>query len=440
MEELPVDPRAAEHRTWLPAQDQTQAASLLCQPQQQERPSPEPLQPKGPPQQQLPTTAPATPLPQAAASVGGFPAVRPLPPWHLRPNVAPQSQAAAAPTLVSWIQAIARTAVSAGQLATALATRTPLTPDELAKLAEANATDTWQVQTQADTAVSQLAYLTALKQAPLPPPVPFPPPPLAPPPLPSAEPDPIACRRFQRAVVQAMRYRRKKATLYDGISFDGLRALLPKRAGAVPPTDADILHAVQISGGRLWTTSQNDGTLIYCAPKDHDQQQETSLPDDTNYYDMSVAASSLRYPSSSAPRPPAPKGRTPYPHAMAPASTKCRPHQRPQQHQREEKPPSSPSPCPSRSPPRRARKTKSPKAKSPPLQHYALTAEQAQFIRAWEQRRAEDHEQPRKKRKKNRPSHHSPAAYRIDSTEEADLHADDTPKAKGSKRKYREDA
>ena len=450
MEELLVEPRAADQRTWFPTQEEPQAASSARQPQLHELPSPEPPQPMGPPQQQLPPTTPATPLPQAAASATAFPAVRPLPPWHHRPNApatAHQPPAPAAPTLVSWMQAVSRATISASQFATALATRPHLTPDELARLAEANATDARQVLAQTDPAVNQMAYLTAPKQAPLPPPpTPFPPPPLAPPPQPSAEPDPTDCRRLQRAVVQAMRYRRKQATRHDGISFDGLRALLPKRTGARPPTDADILQAVQISGGRLWTIAQDAETLIYCAPKDQDQQQEQepSPPDDANYFETSLAGSSRRYPSSSAPRPPAPKGsagRMPHLIIMAPASTKCKPHQRAQHpQQREDKPAPSLTPSPSRSPPRRSRKGKSPREKSPPPQQYTLTAEQAQFIRMWEHCRSENQEKPRKKRRKNRTGHHSPTTYRIDSTEEADLHGDDSAKAKSTKRKYKGDA
>ena len=247
MEELLVEPRAADQRTWFPTQEEPQAASSARQPQLHELPSPEPPQPMGPPQQQQPPTTPATPLPQAATSAMAFPAVRPLPPWHQRPNApatAHQPPATAAPTLVSWMQAVARATISASQLATALANRPAATPDELARLAEANATEAWQVHVQTDSAVNQMAYLTAPKQAPLPPP--------------------------------------------------------------------------------------------------------------------------------------------------------------PQQH--------------------------------------TLTAEQAQFIRMWERCRSENQEKPKKKRKKNRTGHHSPATYRIDSTEEADLHGDDSTKVKSTKRKYRGDA
>ena len=450
MEEAPTEARAADQRLWLPTQAEPQAASTPChQPQLLEMSSPELPQPMRQPQQPPPTT-PLTPLLQAAASAMALPVARPLPPWHLRPNVpatAPQPPTPAAPTLVSWMHVVARATISASQLATALATRPHLSPDELARLAEANATDARQVFAQTDSAANWTSYATAPKPAPLPPPPsPFPPPPLAPPPQPSAvETDTTDCRRLQRAAVQAMRYRRKRATLHDGISFDGLRALLPKRTGTRPPTDADLLQAVQISGGRLWTTAQGAEMLIYCAPKDQDQQheQEPSPPDDANYFESSMAGSSLLYPSSSVPRPPVPRGSAArMPHlTVAPTSTKCKPQQRPQHpQQREDKPAPSLTPSPSRSPPRRSRKGKSPREKSPQPQQYTLTAEQARVLRMWEHYRFEDQGKPKKMRRKNRTGHHSPTTYHIESTEEADLHGDDVAKAKTTKRRSKGDA
>ena len=131
-------------------------------------------------------------------------------------------------------------------------------------------------------------------------------------------------RRLQRAIVQAMRYRRDESQAAEGLTFQELRDLLPRRTWNPPPTDDDIRAAVAISGQRLWLepSGANDPGLIriFCAPKDEDPQRRRVPPGARSYSQasLSLEASSSLPPRRAEPRSlPSMPGTTPCPKQYA---------------------------------------------------------------------------------------------------------------------------
>ena len=100
-------------------------------------------------------------------------------------------------------------------------------------------------------------------------------------------------RRLQRAVVQAMRYRRNESQAAEGLTFQEVRNLLPRRTWNPPPTDADLRAAVAISERRLWLEppgAHDPGIVrIYCAPKDKDPQRHRTSRAARSYSQVSLS-------------------------------------------------------------------------------------------------------------------------------------------------------
>ena len=355
---------------------------------------------------------------------------RPPPPWQARP------QTGSAPSLpdilhrptgqnlhplMPWVRATTAVLGSSVQMFATL-TGHLLPPDQPEHVRRDLAT--LAADTRAALEVSVQAIL-GLQSAPTPQPyrtvphfLPPPPPTLAPgitqPPAAQQEAD-ANTRRLQRALVQALRYRIGPGDQEGGLTLQQVRALLPRHSRTPRPTDEQIIAAISISEGRLWTTPQHCVDMadlrVHCAPKDRDPRKS----DAAGIYSHSVPppsedGSSNRHASASAHRhTPKATAKMPQPPISARAAQpkwQPRPPQ-PQQALREQE---ASSTSRSATPPRKTRRSSAATSTSPGASEYPKlsSGDMQQLAKLYHRLQCKgEHTQTRKKKKTKSTEHYS---------------------------------